>query len=101
MAHSRRRRSKKPHDRRRESDRRWFKKHPECIPTCCQVCNKTGVKLQFHHERYDIPRVGKFICEECHMNIHGVKPNLEKRRMKEKNKYWMFSKNQGDAYGQE
>ncbi len=80
------------HDRRRENDRKYFKKHPEEVPTACQDCGKVE-KLQFHHERYDIPRCGRWLCEECHMKVHGTKPNLERRQAKaEKNKYKQFSK---------
>lgn len=83
---------KTDHDRRRESDRKWFKMHPESIATACEDCGKVE-KLQFHHERYDIPRCGKWLCEECHMKRHGTKPNLEKRQAKaERNKYKQFSK---------
>jgi len=88
--HRSRRHKKTEHDRRRENDRKWFKKHPQEVPTACQKCGKSGVPLQFHHERYDVPRVGQFLCEECHMAIHGIKPNWEKRRSK--NKYVEFSK---------
>ena len=91
--HYRRSKSHKTqHDRRRSNDRNWFKKHPECIATACQDCGKVE-KLQFHHERYDVPRCGRWLCEECHMKVHGMKPNLERRRIKaEKNKYKQFSK---------
>jgi len=77
------------HERRRRADRKWFKRHPEYKPDHCQDCGKKGVPLQFHHERYDIPRCGRFVCAECHMKIHGIKPNPNKRK---KNKYDKFSK---------
>jgi hypothetical protein len=88
------RKNKSQHARRRENDRKWFKQHPEQVPTTCQDCGRSDVKLQFYHERYDIPRVGRFLCEECHMKVHGTKPNPEKRAAKaaRKNKYAQFSK---------
>lgn len=86
-----RKRKKTAHDRRRENDRKYFKKHPELKPNYCQDCGKINVPLQFHHERYDIPRCGRFLCEECHMKIHGIKPNWQKRKMRKNNKYWKLS----------
>lgn len=84
-------RNKSDHDKRRRSDRKWFRKHPELRPTFCSDCGRDGVLLQFHHMRYDIPRCGRFICEECHMKQHNVQPNQMKREAK-RNKYWQFSK---------
>lgn len=88
-----RKKNRSAHDNRRRADRKWFQRHPEMIPTKCADCNKQ-VPLQFHHERYDVPRTGRFLCEFCHMKQHGTKPNWEKRMAKEKrkNKYWMYSK---------
>jgi len=86
-------RNKSQHARRRENDRKWFKSHPEEVPSICKDCGRSDVKLQFHHERYDVPRIGRFICNECHMKAHGTKPNLEKRAAKAaRNKYAQFSK---------
>jgi hypothetical protein len=84
---------KTPHDRRRENDRKYFKQHPEERATACEKCGKV-CKLQFHHERYDVPRVGKWLCEDCHMAEHGTKPNLHRRAAKlaRRNKYGQFSK---------
>lgn len=100
------RRNKSQHARRRENDRKYFKLHPEEKINTCEKCGKedsvwySGVlcKLQFHHERYDVPRVGKWLCDECHMTEHGTKPNLEKRAAKaaRKNKYAQFSKSTGE-----
>lgn len=64
-------RNSKAHARRRENDRRWFKRHPEAIPKECQVCGKVR-ELAFHHDNYDKPRIGRFVCRSCHDEIHGI-----------------------------
>lgn len=59
---------------RRFNDRRWFKDHWWLIPTLCQCCRKQD-KLTFHHTDYNIPRVGQWLCIDCHRKIHGNIPN--------------------------
>jgi hypothetical protein len=65
-------RNHKKHANRRENDRRWFKRHPEAIPDACQVCGKDDTILEFHHDSYDEPRIGRFVCKWCHDKIHGI-----------------------------
>lgn len=92
---------KTAHRRRREADRRWFRKKLGTKPKQCADCQREGVPLQFHHVRYDIPRTGRYICNECHMKVHGFKPNNNKRKMRENNKYRNNRSSQNKRYKEE
>ena len=35
----------------------------------CELCNRDG--QVFHHENYEEPFVGIFLCKGCHTRIHG------------------------------
>lgn len=38
-------------------------------PDRCQICDRTGVELEAHHDDYDKPFDVIFVCHKCHMRL--------------------------------
>jgi len=57
------------HQNRRVADNRYFHKHQELKGKHCDWCECQS-NLTFHHTRYDKPRVGVWLCQECHRAYH-------------------------------
>ena len=65
------------------SDNRRIKGNKRVYPTNgCELCNKIGKRLVYHHWNSNRLEHGIWICYMCHYMVHGVEQQLHTKYLK-------------------